>query len=145
MTRLRMSILLVVAFAGFGCGESSTKATKALESRIARLLIGSITINADEGGKPRKCLFWDIKYDITKTDSILAPYRASVNGKYKYSDNGDEFTFVADLEYRDKKWRLVGVERIDPRDTSSGLVERNRSNGRQEALQRALTEYFDKH
>ena len=62
-----------------------------------------------------------------------------------YSDNGDEFTFVADLEYRDKKWRLVGVEQIDPRDTSSGLVERNRSNGRQEALQRALTEYFDKH
>jgi len=142
MTRLRTSILLVVAFAGFGCGGSPTKA---LESRLARLLIDSLTINADEGEKPHKCTFWNIKYDITKTDSIQAPYRASVNGKYKYSDSGNEFPFVADLEYRDKKWRLVRVEQIDPRDTSSGLVERNRSNGRQEALQRALTEYFDKH
>jgi hypothetical protein len=57
------------------------------------LLIDSLTINADEGEKPHKCTFRDIKYDITKTDSILAPYRASVNGKYKDSDSGLSLTW----------------------------------------------------
>ena len=97
--------------------EKSVKAVFANPVEEAQKIIGKMegkSVAVKSGQKVETITFSRISYDVKKSDSLIHPYEATIEGSARELDDGKEYgyDFKAKLGYVSKQWQLLEVSDV---------------------------------